>query len=92
MGGGANCSKQIIVQCEKITGIFVFLAPKQFFTRREAKASLENYVDRLYFGFFLPNMHTLCVYSCHRRYNNRILYLKNRGIFHFYIDIKVLLI
>ena len=28
MGGGA---KQIIVQCKKITSIFVFLAPKQFF-------------------------------------------------------------
>ena len=49
--GGANCSKQTLVQCKQITSIFVFLVPKQFFTRREAKASLENYADRLYFGF-----------------------------------------
>ena len=49
VGGGANCSKQIIVQCEKFTSIFVFLAPKQFFTGREAK---EKYADRLYFVFF----------------------------------------
>ena len=83
MGGGANYSKQIIVQCEKVTSIFVFLAPKQFFTQLEAKASLENYMDRLYFGFFLPNMHTLGAYSFHRIYSNCILYLKNRGIFCF---------
>ena len=31
IGGGANCSKQLIVQCKKITSIFVFLARKQFF-------------------------------------------------------------
>ena len=65
MGGGANCSKQIIVQCKKITSIFVFLAPKQFFTRREAKpkASLENYADRLYCFFYCR----ICINFVHIR-------------------------
>ena len=38
---GANCSKQIIVQCEKVTSIFVFFSAEAIvFTLREAKASL----------------------------------------------------
>ena len=44
-------------------------------------ASLEKYADRLYFVFFLPNMHKLCAYSCHRRYSNRILYIRKAGEF-----------
>ena len=65
MGGGANCSKQIIIQCEKVTSKFVgFLAPKQFFTRREAKASLENYADRRVFWVIsAEHAETLCVFA-----------------------------
>ena len=54
--GGANCSKQIIVQCKKVTSIFVFFITENLFTRHEAKASLglaiENYADRCVFCFF----------------------------------------
>ena len=77
--GGANCSKQIIVQCEKVTSVFVFFNAEAF-TRHEAKASLENYADRHVF-FFLPNMHKLCAYSLHHRYSNCILFLQKTGEF-----------
>ena len=80
--GGPNCLKQIIVQCEKVTSIFVFFSTKAiFFTRRDVKVSLENYTDRCIFSFFLPNMHKLCAHSCHRRYSNCILYLRKTGEF-----------
>ena len=75
-GGGANCSKQIIVQCEKATSIFAFFSAEAiYFTQRDAKASLEKYTDRRVFFVFLPNIHKLCSYSRHRRYSNRILYI-----------------
>ena len=50
----SNCSKQIIAQCNVKNHRYVclFSAEAIFFTQREAKVSLENYADRLYFVFF----------------------------------------
>ena len=48
---GANCSKQIIVQCEKVTSIFVFFSAEAIFYLMQSQGWLENYVDCHVFFF-----------------------------------------